>query len=169
MIYESHPKDLDAEHRANCMVIAGALWRYAQEHDGYYPQNMDILFDEKYLAFYPVNVMSGDSGSHEEMKNIPFGAESFEGNFTYIPVSEGDEIIGYYLIGYGSKDKTGMDVNGDGIDDHVIIVIPSTDTEDDYNDNAGETPEAELGDSKYILPPLADLLQPHAQDAQATE
>ena len=57
------------------------------------------------------------------MLAIGFGQEPYEGNFTYLPVNIEGKIAAYYLIGYGSSSKSGIDVNKDGFPDHVIMVL----------------------------------------------
>jgi hypothetical protein len=163
------PISPEAEQKSNCNSIAIALWRYGQDHNGHYPLNTDILLNEEYLVRFPPNVISGNYGISLEMKNVPFGSESCAGNFTYVPALEGDEIKGYYLLGYGFEDKPGIDVNGDEIDDHIIIVLLSTDVENKYADQSRTTAETEPGVSAYVLPPLSELLLPHVQDAHATD
>ncbi|MCX6646159.1 MAG: hypothetical protein NTY09_07370 [bacterium] len=163
------PGVLETSYKSDCSTIATALWRYAEDHDGQYPLTTDILFEDRYLDCHPANNIAGKKVNYAEIKDVPFGSEPFEGNFTYIPVSEGEVIFGYYFIGYGYDHRNGMDVNGDGIDDHVIILFDSRSVENYYTGQNRQTTGIEPGASEYVLPPLADLLQPHVQDAHDTD
>ena len=156
------PRAYEVEHMSGCHSIAIALSRYAEDHEGQYPPDTDILLDGNYLTFFPHNVISGEPGTYVQMEDIPFGSEYFEGNFTYLPVYEGDQVIGYYLIAYGYQNRAGMDVDGDGDDDHVILVLDSTMMD-------GQESDVEPGDFEYILPSLEELLQDHVQDAPDTD
>ena len=59
------------------------------------------------------------------MKQIAFGSSPFEGEFTYVPGFDNGQARRYFLICYGREKTVGMDVNGDGVRDHVIDVLSS--------------------------------------------
>ncbi|HEX9746166.1 MAG TPA: hypothetical protein VGB30_12140, partial [bacterium] len=46
-----------------------------------------------------------------------------------------DEIIGYYMVAYGSYNNPGMDINEDWTNDHVILVLKG------FRDGFESTPE----------------------------
>jgi hypothetical protein len=142
--------------KANGHQISAALTEYASDHNGHFPSDTNVLVEESYKSSLPVNRIIREYQAI--MEEIPFGSEPFEGNFTYVPVYEGEFVVGYYLIVYGYKNREGLDVNGDGIDDHVIMVLDSTGVANYYDEQRGHIAETEAGGSYYILPPLSELL-----------
>jgi hypothetical protein len=129
----------EAETRANIGAIQSGLIRYAKQFDGIYPSSASKIFDEDFMpSGYPQNPFT-----NAPVKEIRFGEEPFDGDFTYIPVLIDGRIRAYYLIGYGSKETDGKDVNADGQPDHVIEVL--------------QGPGDETITSK--MPPLEDLLK----------
>jgi hypothetical protein len=135
-IHFATPTALEAEVKANCHSIRVGLERYAEENDGSFPDEITSLTANDYLSEFPTNPFS-----RNEMKSVDLGSEEFEGNFLYIPVHEEDDVIGYYILGYGYERNRGIDVDGDGIGDHVILVLDSVAEEEFLN-----------------LPPLEELL-----------
>ncbi len=123
--------------RDNLSTIQIAVERYADHNDGHYPLTIEDLFTEPILNSTPRNRYTG-----KLMVEIPFGATPWEGEFTYVPVKQGEDVIGYYLIAYGGKDWRGDDIDGDGQPDHVLQVLSSKDAH----------PET-------LLPPLEELLR----------
>jgi hypothetical protein len=97
--------------------IRSALWTYAENNNGLFPEDISEIIPE-YLATWPENVYTA-----EPMKNIELGSESYEGDFTYIPVYTDTEITDFFLYLYGRKNTDGMDVNLDGTRDHIILVL----------------------------------------------
>ena len=131
-IYASPNIDWSKEGRKEIQVknnirkIYNALENYAYENDNLYPENIQVLIDEKYLKEYPANALSE---SNQPMQGVEFGSTGIDGNFTYFPVSEKGEVINYYLIGYGANradslitKETYLDVDEDGTHDNVLIV-----------------------------------------------
>lgn len=97
-----------------------ALERFAVAYDGKYPPSIEAMIDD-FLLYIPENPYT-----RSEMRDIQFGELPCQGNFTYIPIYDGDNVIGYYLLGYGSEDEPGLDVNMDGNPDHVITVLETS-------------------------------------------
>jgi hypothetical protein len=91
------------------------------------------------------------------MQHVPFGTNDPYGDFTCIPIEEEGEVIGYYLLAYGSERTRGLDVDGDGEGDHVIMVLSSEDSEFDPLPLDGEY----LG----ALPPLTGLLRQQSPES----
>ncbi len=129
----------DSEVKENIHTIMIALERYAVDSGGLYPERIESLVDDQYMAFFPGNpfiwqanevppVMSEivENRINPPMKIVPYGSPDFEGNFTYLPVIIDDEVVGYYLIGYGYKKTTGDRLISPDVEDHVIIVVEST-------------------------------------------
>jgi hypothetical protein len=135
------PKSPDADSKATLHTLQIAVDYYAKEHGGYYPASIQVLIGE-YLTQTPFNPYTGKA-----MNEIAFSSTPSAGDFTYIPVTDGTNVIGYYMIAYGSMDWPGDDVNGDGVPDHVIFVVSSIDT---ANEHVPATAD---------IPPLADLLK----------
>ncbi|MBU1022871.1 hypothetical protein KKB99_01180 [bacterium] len=111
----------------NIRRIYNTLESYAYENEKHYPENIQMLIDEKYLKEFPVNALSEANG---QMQNVEFGSSGIDGNFTYFPVIEKGEVISCYLIGYGAnRDSSSnakspyLDVDGDGSHDNVLIVL----------------------------------------------
>ena len=139
-------KSLDAELKANVHTIQIEIERYALENEDHYPKSINELLDSGIVEELPRNPFDGSS-----MESVEFGSQYIPGSFTYLPVVEEDNVIGYYLIGYGSEKGGGFDVNMDGINDHVMIVL--------YSASWDDSP----------LPTLEEVLQDHAQSAHGTE
>jgi hypothetical protein len=104
--------------------IHDSLEAYSNDHDSLYPEDISALIPD-YLGSMPENVYTA-----EPMKDIEFGSEPWEGDFSYEPVYTGSEITDYLLYLYGSKYEDGMDMDNDGIKDHVITVL-SSDNDDE--------------------------------------
>jgi uncharacterized protein YneF (UPF0154 family) len=114
----------EAELKSNLHQIQIGLKKYATDHEGHYPVNIEEILTVKYLSDWPYNPIL----KHKiRMVPISYGSEPSEGNFTYLPVYSNDLIAGYYLFAYGYKKifDSDLDINGDGILDNVIIVISS--------------------------------------------
>ncbi len=109
----------DAETKANSHTIQIALERYYTDKREY-PIDSQILIDETYVTSFPNNSYTSD-----EMVDIEFGTNQPQGNFTYIPILIKDIVVGYYLMSYGNGDFPGEDVDSDGTDDQVILVLDS--------------------------------------------
>jgi energy-coupling factor transporter transmembrane protein EcfT len=99
--------------------IQRALLSYASDHDGLYPEDISEIVPE-YLDAWPENAFTT-----EPMKEIDFGSEPFQGDFTYVPVYSDSNISGFYILGYGIESNPGIDLYDDGTGDHVIIIIQS--------------------------------------------
>lgn len=148
------PKALEAEVKANNSSFRNALEKYAEDYNGLYPEHTNVLIDEGYFNIIPDNPIAGGI-----MMQVDFGAEPFEGNFTYIPVYESDNVIGYYILGNGYKHRKGMDLDGDGIDDHVIIVFDSNGLISMSDRYGNVRVSGEPDDDAIDLPPLEELLR----------
>jgi len=125
------------ETMVNLSTIQHAVEIYAEHNEGDFPLTIQDLFTEPILNSTPRNRYTG-----KLMLEIPFGSTPWEGEFTYLPVKQDEDVVGYYLIAYGGKDWRGDDIDGDGQPDHVLQVLSSKDAHP-------ETP----------LPPLEELLR----------
>lgn len=98
-------------------AIQIAIETYAVDHDDYYPEDINDLIDNEVISEFPNNPMTEGN-----MEPVEFGSENLEGNFTYIPDTGGDEIMGYYIFAYGLAETEGTDVDGDGVGDQVCTL-----------------------------------------------
>lgn len=119
-IAESHTKT--SVHR-----IQESLMMYSVDHDGIFPDDISEISDE-YLEQWPENAFTG-----ELIRNIEFGSDPSQGDFTYLPVYSDNEITRFFLLAYGFDDEhnPGMDINNDGTGDNVILIISSEDEIDE--------------------------------------
>jgi hypothetical protein len=76
---------------------------------------METLIADGYLTQLPVNPFT-----NQPMKDIPYGSSDYYGNFTYLPVTLGDKVLGYYIIVYGYKNTEGQHLLAPASKDHVI-------------------------------------------------
>ncbi|OGK08168.1 MAG: hypothetical protein A2Y63_01980 [Candidatus Riflebacteria bacterium RBG_13_59_9] len=88
----------------------------------------------------------------EDMRHVNFGTESYAGEYTYIPVEVDGKVKGYHLIAYGYESTPGMDVDGDGEPDHVILWLCSANLDYTIDDGFPATSDGKP------LPPLEELL-----------
>jgi len=128
-------EDLERSTTLNVHGVWYDLEGYYSEHDNCYPRSIEILYTGKDYTRHL------NSFTHEPRENVKFTTPVKAGNFTYIPVFEGDVVKGFYLLAYGSPDNPGEDVDGDGVGDQVIHVFHSP-----------------LGEGRE-LPPLEELLK----------
>jgi type II secretory pathway pseudopilin PulG len=113
-------KSREAEVKYYTHTIQIALEMYARDYGGLYPDRIEAIIDESYLATYPENPFT-----NQPMKNVPYGSPDFEGNFTYLPLKLENGISGYILLGYGYKTTVGECLLDPDQNDHVIIVLSS--------------------------------------------
>lgn len=119
-------KQNDAYHksvtiRSNLHWYVIALNRYADDHDGYYPADLNELFYKQYVTSLPENPFT-----KEPVHNIAFGHFPFEGEITYIPVFNEGLVTDYYVLTYGQHDGFECkDIDGDGIGDYVWVYVYS--------------------------------------------
>ena len=135
-------KAREAETKANLHAIQIALEQYAFDNEKVYPLKVEELIDD-YMEEFPANVFTG-----KEMVDIKFADGPSEGDFTYIPFPvDGESARGYYLIAYGEifRNTDGMDVDGDGVPDEVILAL-SSGTEVDSESTQVSTQAQELAD-----------------------
>ena len=117
---------VDEDVKVMAQKIKQGLDQYAREANGIYPTDLNAMFDAGYLvdAF-------DDHFKIPDLTNINFGEKPFEGKFTYIPFKINGERRAYYLLGYGSSRNTKqMDVDKDGKQDFVQIVLKGPDDPD---------------------------------------
>jgi hypothetical protein len=93
---------------------------YAREHDGAYPRTLDELVQSKSISRIPENPFT-----HQPMREITFGSQPCDGEYTYLTADTNGKITGYVLLIYGSSTKPGLNVNGDSVPDHVVASISS--------------------------------------------
>lgn len=98
----------------------------------------------------PVNWYRRGRHATQPMRLVELGSRDFVGNYSYIPVLDGSEVVGYYLLVYGNHFTTGQDVDDDGLPDHVVHVLSS-------NSVKGNLMGCWQGRSEE-LPPLADAI-----------
>jgi hypothetical protein len=161
-------KRKEAWTKSNVHQVQIDLERWASDHNGLYPSTIKTLIQDGYFTQSLTNPFT-----KAPMREIAFGSSPFEGEFTYVPVLEDGQVRGFYLLAYGDKNKIGEDVNGDAVDDHVIMVVetgvrmaPTQPT----SVISGEMPVQ----SEKDLPPLRNLLNalkdnPQAQSAASPE
>jgi hypothetical protein len=118
MVGVSHVHAVEAEVKSDVHAIQIAVERYAVDHQGHYPSEIQQLNADGYLLSFPENPFS-----REPMRPIQVGDPDFEGNFTYEPVIVSNEVTGYRLFAYGSRENAGQDIDLDGTPDHVILVL----------------------------------------------
>jgi len=108
----------EAQAKSNAHAIQTALDRYATDNGGLYPDKIETLLSDGYLNQFPLNPFT-----NQQMKDIPYGFSGYYGNFTYLPVTLGDKVLGYYIIVYGYKDTPGLSLVNPASEDHVIMVL----------------------------------------------
>ena len=97
---------------------------YSVHHNRLYPLDVQLVIEEGFMDGFPVNPFT-----HQPMREIAFGETPSDGEFTYIPVIIDNKVQGYYLFCYGEAkkrhppDKWHLDVDRDGVDDHVNMVV----------------------------------------------
>lgn len=103
--------------KANLFAFVIGLERYATDRDGDYPDSLNELKDTDFLDEWPENAWTT-----EPMRQIEFGEENFTGECMYLPfpIENGED---YYILVFGSEDSEGMDIDDDGEDDHVILLL----------------------------------------------
>jgi type II secretory pathway pseudopilin PulG len=116
--YSGIRKQKENQTRANLHQIQIALDRYYYDHNGVFPVDVTMMVENGYMDAIPINAFSG-----QPMREIPFGAYPYEGEFTYIPFTKENETKAYYLLAYGVDGGKGSDVDENGSDDHVILVV----------------------------------------------
>ena len=131
--------------KANINLLKSSFEKYGRQHDGTFPQTSSGFITDKVIKSLPLNPFTNGN----PMADIKFGDESFPGNFTYLPVTIDGKIKGFYLLGYGSPETPGEDVDRDGNPDHVIAtvkVIGGLDkmSSQEYNKITEEFPTLEL-------------------------
>ena len=137
-VSSGHPMhNINNEIKANARDIQTKLEHYAVEHENLYPKDIGDIIAEGYLATWPT-VRDAD-GAEMTMEPVEFESAPHHGMFVYVPIMSDDAVKGYYLMAYGTAPDDGMDVDGDGTNDHIIEVLEGINT---------DTPDV----------PLADLL-----------
>jgi hypothetical protein len=113
------PYSREHETKANLRSIQHALEIYSKEHDGNYPENIELLLDDVITRF-PLNAYNGSP-----FRNVSYGSPDFEGNFTYLPLKVDGNVRGYYLLAYGDMYVNGVRLLNPDVADHVILVLDS--------------------------------------------
>lgn len=135
-----------------------ALERYASRNFKY-PEDITELQETGLLPSetdptYPRNPYTANP-----VRFIDFKTKPFAGEITYIPVKEGERVKGYYLLGYGDRSNRGLDVDGDGKPDNVIIVMQGPNYQliaDGLSQDLADKMRRYLADDD--LTPLEDIL-----------
>lgn len=105
--------------KTNLLEIQIALERYGADTMGIYPADVLELIELGYMDSFPINYYT-----ETPMSSVAFDQAS-NGDFIYLPVDEGDEVRGYYLMCYGLDASNNLDVNNDGNNDSVIMILSS--------------------------------------------
>jgi hypothetical protein len=134
-------KAREAGTKQNLHAIQLALERYGVDHNGTYPIDLAALIVKNYMPELPGNAFFNgrnpgtgkklpvdEEPFFRDMRHVRFGDPLYEGNFTYLPwnITVNGKAAGYYLVAYGSHNTKGQDVDGDGMPDHVILVLNSS-------------------------------------------
>ena len=98
---EKHYHGRDATTKSNIHFMQIALERYAEEHAGFYPLDLNALVHEGFITQFPGNPFSDD----KPIRNIPFCTPDSAGNFTYVPLIQDCNTIGFYLLCYGAENR----------------------------------------------------------------
>ena len=113
----------DEEIAAMAQKVKQGLDQYARDTNGIYPSELDAMVEAGYLID-----LFDDHFKIPDFTTIKLGEKPFEGKFTYIPIKINGERRAYYLLCYGSpKNKNQLDVNNDGKQDFVQIVLKGPD------------------------------------------
>ena len=113
------PRAKESETKTNVRQIQTALERYWMDHC-VYPNEIGTLITEGYMAGFPTNAFT-----KQPMKEIAFGSSPYQGDFTYVRFMIDDNVRAFTLLAYGKNGGKGLDMDEDGVDDHVIIVLYS--------------------------------------------
>lgn len=108
----------EAEVKQNLHMIQLSVERYAVDHAGDYPLDVQDVISSSYMAEFPINPFT-----KQPMRSIQPGAVPYEGEFSYEVVMQDARPAGYKLTAYGSA-KTG-DPNAPPGKEHVIIELRS--------------------------------------------
>ncbi len=128
----------DEDAKAMAQKVKQGLDEYARDTNGIYPSELDAMVEAGYLID-----LFDDHFKIPDFTTIKLGEKPFEGKFTYIPVKINGERRAYYLLAYGSmNNKNQLDVNNDGKQDFVQIVLKGPDDPEILSQ----------------MPPLEDLL-----------
>ena len=92
--------------------------RYYSEHDHQWPEGIDDVYNS---IWYPGGILNPYTG--KPMIAVNFGDPDVFGNFSYVTEAENGVIVNFYVIGYAPEGMEGLDINGDGVDDHVMNII----------------------------------------------
>jgi hypothetical protein len=128
---------INNEIKSNLRAVQLGIERYASDYDGIYPEDVSDVIAEGYMDAWPTT--RDADGADMTMGPIEFVSAPNHGMFVYLPVVTDDVVTGYYLMAYGTAIEDGMDVDGDGTNDHIIEVLEGSWSEDP-------------------LPPLAEML-----------
>jgi hypothetical protein len=112
-------KSKESQTKTNVHDIQIALERYWVDHC-VYPADIATLQSEGYIGALPMNPFT-----RQPMREISFGASPYQGEFTYVRFMIDNNVRGFDLLTYGKNGGNGQDIDEDGIDDHVILVVES--------------------------------------------
>ena len=150
----------DSQTKSNVHTIQIHLEQWASDHGGLYPSSIRALIQDGYLTEPLVNPFT-----QAPMKEIAFGSSPFEGEFTYVPVFDDGHVRSFYLLGYGDRDKWGYDVDGDAVDDHVLIIVTSGVQVPGIHPVSAASAEVPI-ESGEEWPSLKDLLRAQRENPQ---
>ncbi|MCB1186169.1 hypothetical protein KDL29_03290 [bacterium] len=91
-----------------------------------FPLRIEPLMGSLDIQRVPVNWYRRERRASQPMRLVELGSTDFVGNYSYIPVLDKGQVVGYYLLVYGNQLTPGMDVDNDGRRDHVVHVLSST-------------------------------------------
>jgi hypothetical protein len=117
--------------KVNLHTIQLAIESFSNRYDSF-PSSLDTqlltttLGEHRGYEFPPRNAFT-----NKPMRNIDFSSTRTAGDFTYILMPPGNyngKHVGYdsyYLIAYCSPSNPGLDIDEDGVPDHVCIILKS--------------------------------------------
>lgn len=132
-------KQAEAITKQNLHAVQLALERWGVDHtdppdaaaaDGYsvYPQHVNQLILDQYAAAgFCANPYTSAADSELNTREVPLGwTPQAAGNFSYIQFYDTrGRVMGYMLVGYGADEHGGLDLDGDGQGDGMVIWLAS--------------------------------------------
>ena len=132
-----HPEE--AQHEllvANTQIIQDALSKWSDDRHGntsfarpqgggyWFPHTITQLIVEGYLeaGIYHNPYTTGTRLNAHDVP--PYWNSTAAGNFSYLTqYNEEGYVVGYILLGFGNQSNTGMDIDGDGSNDGVHMIM----------------------------------------------
>jgi hypothetical protein len=147
------PRAMEAETMANTRSVGILLQTYANDHNGLYPESIQAMIKDNPTSPLPMNPFT-----QKRMRDVSFGSPEATGELTYVPIINDGKVVDFYVMSYGRQKTPGEDVNGDGIPDHVLIVVSSRES---FLNSPKETASV-----SRVLPDLKELLNAQSDNPQ---